>query len=225
MNNGRSVFIVGRRWFLRSIYSLPVLSLGGCQAAAPCPLCGGRLSTVGSHIDFRFLPSVNYDVWNRASDHVGCTGYEPWRETPGTTSSSQQVIDCAPEFDSYSPFCKQCFHAFSERGQRWVRSMDSPQSFVLPLSQEIQRFPLPAKSFISYSVVYQQSFGGSSGKDYYTDSINFWYKATAPSSTAADIDAYVHLHNMRFGLGLAKAPGEVYVSAIYAGSRPKLATA
>src|ERR1700744_5493690 len=124
MNNGRSVLIVGRRWFLRSVYRLPVLSLGGCQAAAPCPLCGGRLSTVGSHIDFRFFPSVNYDVWNRASDHVGCTGYEPWRETPGTTSSSQQVIDCAPEFDSHSPFCEQCFHAFSERDQRWVRSMD-----------------------------------------------------------------------------------------------------
>src|SRR6267142_4941884 len=68
MNGGRGVFIVGRRWFLRSTCSLPMLSLGGCQAAAPCPLCGGRLSTVGSHIDFRFLPSVNYDVWNRASD-------------------------------------------------------------------------------------------------------------------------------------------------------------
>jgi hypothetical protein len=30
---------------------------------------------------------------------------------------------------------------------------------------------------------------------------------------------------MRFGLELAKTPGEVYVSAIYTGSRPKLARA
>jgi hypothetical protein len=103
--------------------------------------------------------------------------------------------------------------------------MDSPQAFVLPLSQEIREFPLPAKSFIRYSVVYEQIFGGRSGKDSYTDSIGFWYKETAPSSTAADIEAYVHLHNMRFGPELAKTPGEVYVSAIYAGSRPKLAKA
>jgi hypothetical protein len=103
--------------------------------------------------------------------------------------------------------------------------MDSPQSFVLPLSQEILGFPLPSKSFISYSVGYQQIFGGRSGKDYYTDSINFWYKAIAPPSTAADIEAYVHLHNMRFGLELAPTPGEVYVSALYSGSRPKLAGA
>jgi hypothetical protein len=128
-----------------------------------------------------------------------------------------------PEFDSDSPFCKRCFHAFSERDQRWVRSMDSSQSFVLPLSEEIRGFPLPAKSLISYNVVYEQIFGGRSGNDYYTDSINFWYKETVPSSTAADIEAYVHLHNMRFGPELAKTPGEIYVSAIYAGGRPGLA--
>jgi hypothetical protein len=99
--------------------------------------------------------------------------------------------------------------------------MNSPQSFVLPLSQEIRGFQLPAKSFISYSVVYEQIFGGQSGKDYYIDSINCWYKATAPSSTASDIEAYVHLHKMRFGPELAKTPGEVYVSAIYAGRRSR----
>jgi hypothetical protein len=103
--------------------------------------------------------------------------------------------------------------------------MNSPQSFVLPLSKEIQDFPLPAKSFLYYSVVYEQIFGGRSGKDYYTDSINFWYDATAPSSTAAEIETYVHGHNMRFGLELGKIPGKVYVNAIYAGSAPRLTSA
>src|SRR5258705_6913240 len=42
------------------------------------------------------------------------------------------------------------FRSFSERDQRWVRSMNSSQSFVLPLSAEIRGFPLPAKSLISH---------------------------------------------------------------------------
>src|SRR5580698_5375595 len=110
MNSGRDAFVVGRREALQAICTLPVLPLvGGCEAAAPCPLCAGRLSTVGSHIDFSFLPSVNYAVWNRASDHVGCTGYEPGFETPppGRTASNGGLeISCAAEFNSQSPFCK-----------------------------------------------------------------------------------------------------------------------
>jgi hypothetical protein len=225
MNSGRSISTTGRRWFLRSICSFPILSLGGCKAAAPCPLCGGRLSTVGSHIDFRFLPSVNYEVWDRSSDHVGCTGYEPGVEAPPprVASNGELEITCAPEFNSQSPFCKRCFHAFSQRDQRWSRWMDSPRSFALPLSQEILDFPLPSKSFISYRVGYEQIFGGKSGKDYYSDSINFWYKTAAPPSTATDIQAYVQLHSLRLGDELASTPGEVHVRAIFSGSRPKLA--
>jgi hypothetical protein len=226
MNSGRSIFTTGRRWFLRSIFSFPILPLGGCNAGAPCPLCGGRLSTVGSHIDFRFLPSVNYIVWNRSSDHVGCTGYEPGFEAappPRVTSNGEVEITCDPEFNSKSPFCKRCFHAFSQRDQCWSRAMDSPQSFVLPLSQEILGFPLPSKSFISYGVGYGQIFGGASGKDYYSDSINFWYKTAAPPSTATDIQAYVHLHDLRLAEELVGRPDGVYVRAIFSGSRPKLA--
>ena len=101
--------------------------------------------------------------------------------------------------------------------------MGSPQSFVLPLSQEILGFPLPSKSFISYGVGYEQVFGGGSGKDYYSDSINFWYKTAAPPSTATDIQAYVHLHDLRLGDELASKPDGVHVWAIFSGSRPKLA--
>jgi hypothetical protein len=64
--------------------------------------------------------------------------------------------------------------------------------------------PRLARLYRSWSVVYQQIFGGRSGNEYYTDSINFRYKATAPSSTAADIESYVHRHNMRFEPELAR---------------------
>jgi hypothetical protein len=223
MDSGWSVFAVGRRSFLRYICSLPTLSLGGCHAATPCPLCGGPLSSVGSHIDFRFLRSVNYAVWDRSSDHVGCVGYEPYMEAKQAAPGSPQVVTCAPEFTSDSPFCKRCFHAFSQRDQHWVRWMDSPKSFVLPLSREILEFPLPEKSFILYNVGYEQIFGGRSGNDYYSDAISFWYKAAAPPSAAAGIEEYVRLHKLQFGLELAKTPGQTYVNAIYTGSRPKLA--
>jgi len=139
MNSGRSISTTNRRWFLRSISSLAILPLGGCNATAACPLCGGRLSTVGSHIDFRLLPSVNHAVWDRSSDHVGCTGYEPGFEAPPppTVAANGEVeISCGPEFNSQSPFCKRCFLAFSQRDQHWVRWMDSPKSFVLPLSRQ-----------------------------------------------------------------------------------------
>jgi hypothetical protein len=101
--------------------------------------------------------------------------------------------------------------------------MNTTQSFFFPLSPEVLGFPLPNKTFISYNVVYEQIFGGVSGKDYYSDSIGFWYKTTAPSSTAADIQAYMHLHNMHSGLELARTPGLSWVHAIYSGVRPKVA--
>jgi hypothetical protein len=145
MNSGTDMFVVGRRRALQVIFTLPILPLvGGCEAAAPCPLCGGRLSTVGAHIDFRFLPSVNYAVWNRASDHVGCTGFEPGFEAPPPeriASNGELEISCGPEFNSESLFCQRCFHAFSQRDQQWKRTMNTPQSFFLPLSSEVVGFP------------------------------------------------------------------------------------
>jgi hypothetical protein len=103
--------------------------------------------------------------------------------------------------------------------------MDSPKSFVLPLSREILEFPLPDKSLILYNVGYEQVFGGRSGKDFYSDAISFWYRAAAPPSAAADIEAYVRLNKLQFGLKLAETPGQTYVHAIYTGGRPKLSRA
>src|ERR1700676_2490208 len=100
MNSGRDVFVVGRRRTLQAICTLPILPLvGSCEAAAPCPLCGGRLSTVGSHIDLRFLPSANLAVWDRSSDHMGCTGYEPGFEAspPARVASNGELeTSCEP---------------------------------------------------------------------------------------------------------------------------------
>jgi hypothetical protein len=76
-----------------------------------------------------------------------------------------------------------------------------------------------------YNVVYEQIFGGVSGEESYSDSIGFWYKTTAPPSTAANIEAYVHQHNMHFGLNLARTPDQSWVDVIYFGARPKSAGA
>jgi hypothetical protein len=73
------------------------------------------------------------------------------------------------------------------------------------------------------NVVYEQIFDGVSGKESYSDSIGFWYKTTAPPSTAANIEGYMHQHNMHFGLELARTPGQSWVDAIYSDARPKLA--
>jgi len=164
---------------------------------------------------------VNYRVWDRASDHVGCTGYEPYRESTQASSDAAPEMDCTPEFTSNSPFCTRCFHAFSQRDQHWVRWMDSPKSFVLALSREILEFPLPDKQHILYSVGYEQVFGGKSGNDYYSDAISFWYTTAAPPSVAADIEAYMRQHQLQSGLELAPTPGTTWVHAIYSGSRPK----
>jgi hypothetical protein len=223
MNRGRSIFTTDRRWFLRSICSLPILSLGGCEAAAPCPLCGGQLSTVGSHTDIRFLPSVNLAVWDRSSDHVGCTGYEPWAESDTKAADPPGTVTCGPEFIGPSPFCTRCFHAYSERDQHWKRVMNSADSFALPLSQEILHIPLPSKEFLLYRLVYEQTFGGRSGKDSYSDKIGFWYKTSAPPSTEANIREYVQRHDMSFGPFPHHDPEQIWVDVIYSGSRPKLA--
>ncbi|MGO9947280.1 MAG: hypothetical protein ACLPWG_10575, partial [Steroidobacteraceae bacterium] len=63
---------------------------------------------------------MNYEVWDRASDHVGCTGYEPYMEAKQAAPDPPVVVTCRPEFTSDSPFCKLCFHAFSQRDQHWV---------------------------------------------------------------------------------------------------------
>jgi hypothetical protein len=215
--------LYSRRWFLGSIFSLPMVPLAGCYSGAPCPLCGGRLSTVGSHIDFRFLPSVNLAVWNRASDHLGCTGYEPWNESDTKTPEPPGVVDCEAEFISRSPLCTRCHHAYSERDQHWTRVMNSADSFLLPLSPEILHVPLPSKGFLLYRLVYEQTFGGRSGKDSYSDEIAFSYKTSAPPSTEVNIRDYVQRHRTSFGPFPHHDPGQIWVDVIYSGSRPTLA--
>jgi len=224
MSNGRSTSIVSRRWILRCLCRVPVLSLAGCYSGPPCPLCAGRLSTVGSHIDFQFLPSANYAVWNRASDHVGCTGYEPDWEPTRPAPDYLQSQTCAPEFTRDSPFCTRCCHAFSQRDQRWLRAIDSPQAFVLPLSREMLEFPLPDKAYLRYRTIYEQSFGGKSGGNSYSDAIMFWYTTESPPSVAAHIEAYMQQHQLQSGLELAPTPGMTWVHAIYSGDRPKQAS-
>ena len=214
-----------RRWLLKAICIVPLAPLTGCGNANPCPLCGGRLSTVGSHIDFRFLPSVNLAVWDRSSDHLGCTGYEPWAESEAKIPDPPGTVTCGPEFIGRSPFCTRCFHAYSERDEQWKRVTNSADSFVLPLSPDIQHFPLPPKEFLLYRRVYIQLFGGRSGTASYSDEIVFWYKTSGPPTTEATITDYVQRHNMTsgiFGLFSHRDTERECVDAIYSGNRPRL---
>ena len=166
---------------------------------------------------------MNLAVWDRSSDHVGCTGYEPWVESDTKTADPPGTVTCGSEFIGSSPFCTRCFHAYSERDQHWKRVMNSADSFVLPLSQEILHIPLPSKEFLLYRLVYEQTFGGRSGDESYSDKIAFWYKTSAPPSTETNIREYVQRHDMSFGSFPHHDPGQIWVDIIYSGSRPTLA--
>jgi hypothetical protein len=74
-----------------------------------------------------------------------------------------------------------------------------------------------------YRLVYEQTFGGWSGKDSYSDKIGFWYKTAAPPSTEVTIQDYVERHHLNFGPFPHHDPGQIWVDVIYSGSRPTLA--
>jgi hypothetical protein len=105
--------------------SLFVLPL---SAADPCPVCGGELTTVGKVKDDPSKPNKNLWVWRR--------------------SSGLQL------FDENSPICKRCwFVSNSDSPAWWMRSCEQPESFHIPLSQAIRKFPVPP-GFASYDQLF-----------------------------------------------------------------------
>jgi hypothetical protein len=189
-----------RREFLRYLGGLPTLSLAACNAAPPCPLCGGRLVKVGAWIDDRSKPSVNGAVWNRASDHVGCEG-------------------CPEEFDSQSPLCLRCFHAFSERDQHWRRGSADVAAFLRRLSSAIRGFPLPNQEYRRYGIYYTQTFSGRHGRDFYSDDVRYWYATSAPKLTVAELHEYVNQHRMHLDYVSTDNDGNAFVMATHSGSQ------
>jgi hypothetical protein len=191
---------LNRRDFLRYLGSLPMLSLAACNAAPRCPLCGGRLVTVGAWIDDRSKPSVNGAVWNRASDYVGCEG-------------------CPEEFDSKSPLCLRCFHAFSERDQHWKRGCTEAVAFLRPLSSAIRGFPLPSQEFRRYGIYYTQTFSGRDGRAFYSDDVRYWYATSASKPTIEELNDYVNQHRMHLDYRSADKDGNAFLMATHSGSQ------
>jgi hypothetical protein len=216
MNGNR----ISRRGFLRSVGAVPIWALSACDAGQPCPLCGGKLSTVGAHHDFRFLPSVNYEVWNRASDHVGCTGLEEEAPPPvASTNPGEQTVTCDAQFTSKSPLCTRCYHAYSKRDDQWTRSMGAATDFIRPLSPAIVQFPLPEKKYIRYGAGYFQTFGGWSGTNYRLDELRCWLSADMPKPLMDVIGNYAKAHQLQLKLGPSNDSG-LHVHATYSEGHP-----
>ena len=186
-----------RRAFLLSIGGLPMLAGAAPALTRICPLCGGKLLTVGSFKDDRSKPSLNIEVWNRASDEI-------------------------PQFVADDPMCSRCFHAFRGRDQTWVRASEIANSFLRPLSPAILGFPLPDKGFVRSLIVYQQAFAGRSGEEMYSDGVGYWYATSAPR-LSGDIRGYAQrLHLFARYYSVPSMHGQKYVNATYsAGKYPQ----
>jgi len=124
---------------------LLLCSVHRSSAADACPVCGGKLTTVGTVTDDRTKPSKNISVWNRSI--------------------------CANMFyDDASVICTQCWLSYSKQFQRWERSSELPDSFRRPLSAGIRGFPVPPAKNIKSLVVYSQQIAGAK----VSESVAFW---------------------------------------------------
>jgi hypothetical protein len=179
-----------RREFIFAIGSLPGLAMTACTPSRVCPLCGGKLLSVGNFTDDQSKPSLNIEVWNRAFDEV-------------------------PQFAPDAPMCSRCLHAYREDERVWKRASELPTSFRRPLSSATLGFPVPGKLAVRSLIVYQQEFAGPLGKDGYSDGLSYWY-ATTPPGLSNEIRAYAERWHMRLrSYSSSTMPNQEYVEATY----------
>ena len=180
-----------RSFILFSCGGLSGLTASACATRPLCPLCGGKLYTVGDFSDDRSKPSQNIEVWNRAFDEV-------------------------PQFGPNAPMCARCFHAYQEDEHAWKRASELSTSFQRPLSPATLGFPVPDKSVIRSLIVYRQKFAGPLGKDRYSDGVSYWY-ATTDHALTNQIAAHAERSHMRLSQSYSSPtlPGQAYIEATY----------
>ncbi len=110
-----------------------------------CPICGGRLVKTAAITDDRNAASRNLCVWNR--------------------SVCANMLH-GPD----SVICTHCWHARSERVDKWERASESIAVFQKPLSPAIRYVPVPPADAIRSRVVFTQTYD----KMKFTESLSFW---------------------------------------------------
>lgn len=81
--------------------------------------------------------------------------------------------------------------------EKWCRSLDNPDRFLVPLAAAIRGFPVPKQELASATVVYNQLYGES----LYTESVGYWYRRD--DTCTDDLRQYAATH----GLSLDLEPG------------------
>ncbi|MBK1884706.1 hypothetical protein JIN85_20005 [Luteolibacter pohnpeiensis] len=154
--------------FFAIILALPLFGAG------ECPACGGVVTTVGKVADDETKPSKNQWVWNRS-------------------------ICANLLFDEDSLICTRCWLAKDKnQPDTWMRSSLLPDSFVIPLSDAIRRFPEPGN--------YNQRFVGKRR----IESMSFWC-ADSPD-LIGKFQNYCKQHDLTLKLTRSERyPKEVFV--------------
>jgi hypothetical protein len=179
--------LAGRRRFLVLASSASLVTLAGCSRSGTCPVCKSALSTIGRAWYWIDKEEKNLDVWN--GSYHGVQGFE-----------------------DYSPICPKCYVALRAWDNAWVRSVEMPDSFFLPLDDDIRKVPLPPRADIRYRIVYSQEFQHLPQSTDCTESVSFWCDLKPESESALQL--YANDRGLSLELDKRKGPSDCWVRVI-----------
>jgi hypothetical protein len=179
--------LANRRHFLILASSTSLIALSGCSRSGTCPICESALSTIGRAWYWIDKDQKNLNVWN--GSYHGVQGFE-----------------------DYSPICPNCYVALRAWDNAWVRSVETPDSFFLPLDKDIRNAPLPPRSDIRYRIVYSQEFQHLPQSTDCTESVSFWCNLKpAPEAT---LQRYANDHNLSLELDKRNGTSDCHVRVV-----------
>jgi len=179
--------LASRRRFLAVASSASLTTLAGCARSGTCPICKSTLSTIGRAWYWINKEEKNLDVWN--GSYHGVQGFE-----------------------DYSPICPKCYVALRAWDNAWVRSVESPDSFFLPLDESIRNVPLPPRTDIRFRIVYSQEFEHLPGNTDCTERVSFWCDLK-PESEAV-LQRYADDHKLSLELDKRNGAVDCWVRVI-----------
>jgi hypothetical protein len=179
--------LADRRRFLVLVSSASLVALTGCSRSGHCPICKSGLSTIGRAWYWIDKEQKNLDVWN--GSYHGVQGFE-----------------------DYSPICPRCYVALRATDNAWVRSVENPDSFFVPLDDAIRNVPLPAKTDIRYRIVYAQEFPHLPMNGSCTESVFFW--CVLKTEVETKLQAYAIEHGLSLKLDKRNGASDTWVQLI-----------
>ena len=173
-----------RRSFLKSASCASLIALTGCSRSGNCPICKSNLSTIGRAWYWINKEEKNLDVWN--GSYHGVQGFE-----------------------DYSPICPRCYVALRATDNSWVRSVEMPDTFFVPLDEGIRKAPLPERTDIRYRVVYSQEFPELPESTSCTESVSFW--CVVKVETETKLQSYANEHGLSLKVDKRKGDSETWI--------------